>query len=80
MLHMTDVEKCPSLSKNNVCNLWCFVAKYVFCNLHCFVMKSFCRDLRAIAWRKFEPKIVPVEKQGQISGMLTQYVSLTARR
>ena len=62
MLHMTDVEKSPSLSKNNVCNLWCFVAKYVFCNLRCFGTKSFCRDLRAIAWRKFSQKLWPWRK------------------
>ena len=29
----------------------------------------FCRDLRAYVWRKIEPKIVPVEKKRQISGM-----------
>ena len=30
---------------------------------------QFCRDLRDFAWRKIEPKIVLVEKKGQISGM-----------
>ena len=29
----------------------------------------FCRDLRALAWRKIGPKILSVEKKGQISGM-----------
>ena len=31
----------------------------------------FCRDLRVFAWRKNEPKIVPVEKKWQIWGMDT---------
>ena len=35
---------------------------FIISDLRCFVAKSFCRDLRAIVWRKFEPKIVPVEK------------------
>ena len=51
-LHMTDVEKSE--------------ISFIISDLHCFVGKSFCRDLRAIAWRKFEPKIVPVEKKLQI--------------
>ena len=42
--------------------LYCFVAKSVLFGFRCFVAKSFCRDLRAIAWRKFGPKIVLVEK------------------
>ena len=39
---------------------------FIISDLRCFVAKSFCRDLRAIVWRKFEPKIVPVEKKLQI--------------
>ena len=35
---------------------------FIISNFRWFVAKSFCRDLRAIVWRKFEPKIVPVEK------------------
>ena len=28
-----------------------------------------CRNLRAFAWRKIGPKIVSMEKKGQMSGM-----------
>ena len=49
---MTDVEKSD--------------ISFIISDLRCFVAKSFCRDLRAIVWRKFEPKIVPVEKKLQI--------------
>ena len=47
-LHMTDVEKSEM--------------SFIISDLHRFVGKLFCRDLCAIAWRKFEPKILPVEK------------------
>ena len=45
---MTDVEKSE--------------ISFIISDFRCFFGKSFCRNLRAIAWRKFEPKIVPVEK------------------
>ena len=45
--------------------LWCFVA-FFFCQY-----TLFCRDLHAFAKRKIMPKIMPVEKKGQISGTST---------
>ena len=62
--------------RNNVYNLWYFAAfrNVLLQNLFLQVM-LFCRrnlflyDLRASAWRKIEPKIVPVEKKWQIWGM-----------
>ena len=39
----------------------CFVAIYAV-----FSRNLFDRDLLAFAWRKFEPKILSVEKKGQI--------------
>ena len=60
-------EICPQEKRWN--NLFCH-------NLCCFVEKLvllpftlFCRNLRVFAWREIEPKIVSVEKKGQISGM-----------
>ena len=47
--HMTDVEKSE--------------ISFIISDLRCFVTKLFCRDLRVVVWRKFEPKIVPVEKK-----------------
>ena len=43
--------------RNNVYNLWCFVAFYAVLSRNLF-----CHNLRAFAWSKIEPKIVPVEK------------------
>ena len=37
----------------------------------------FCRDLRAFAWRKIQPRIAPVEKKLLISGMGTVYCSVS---
>ena len=47
------------------CRKICFVAIYAVLS-----QNVSCRNLRAFAWRKIGPKIVPVEKKGQISGML----------
>ena len=60
-----------------VYNLWYFVAfytvllqnSYFFWLFTVFCRKILSRDLRAIVWRKFESKIVPVEKKWQIWGM-----------
>ena len=54
-------------------NLWCFVALNYYeisfvGNLRCFA-EIFCRDLRTFVLRKIAPKIVSVEKKGQISCM-----------
>ena len=59
--------KSSSLSTNCVYNLWYFVSFYTV--LLNFLFTLFCRNLRAIAWKKFVPKIVPVEKKLQISSM-----------
>ena len=71
-LHITDVEK--SEISLIMCTIYGILLNFtlffcIFCNLRCFVVKSVCRDLRAVVWRKFDPKIVPVEKKWQISGM-----------
>ena len=73
-LHITDVEK--SEISLIMCTIYGILLNFtlffcIFCNLRCFVVKSVCRDLRAVVWRKFDPKIVPVEKKWQISGMLS---------
>ena len=44
------------------------IKSFFFGNLRCFV-EIFCRDLRTFVWRKIAPKIVSVEKKGQISCM-----------
>ena len=41
----------------------------LLCDLRCFVANLFCRYLRAVAWRKIGPKMLSVEKKGQIWGM-----------
>ena len=46
----------------------------LLCDLRCFVAKSVCRYLRALAWRKIGPKMLSVEKKGQISGMMTAHI------
>ena len=47
-----------------------FVAKSVVFVIYAVLLHGrFCQDLPIFAWRKIEPKIVPVEKKGQISGM-----------
>ena len=60
MLHMTDVEKSPLLSKNNVCYLWSFVAKYVFLQFTLFCREisfgtiyAILRGEKSIMWRQF---------------------------
>ena len=54
--HMTDVEKSPSLSKNTVCYLWSFVAKYVFLQFtlfcHEIVLSQFTRYCVEKIWAK----------------------------
>ena len=50
--------------------LCCFVAKSLFYAIYAVLSRNlFCRYLRALAWRKIGPKILSVEKKGQISGM-----------
>ena len=47
--------------------LYCFVAKSLFYAIYAVLSRNlFCRDSRALAWRKIEQKILPVEKKGQI--------------
>ena len=47
-----------------------FFAKSVLSQFTLLLSRNlFCSDLRAFVWRKFEPKIVRVEKKRQISGM-----------
>ena len=59
---------------NDVYNLWYFVAlncwKIRFLAIYAVLSRFFCCDLRAFVWRKIEPKMLSVEKKGQISGML----------
>ena len=59
------------------------------CILHYFVVIIFfaiyavlsrnliCRNLRAFVWRKIEPRIVSVEKNRQISGMISDTLSVS---
>ena len=50
--------------------LCCFIAKFLFYAIYAVLLRNlFCRDLRALAWRKIGPTILSVEKKGQISGM-----------
>ena len=56
------------------CISQCFVAKSFFASYAVLSRNLFLYDLRASAWRKIEPKIVPVEKKWQIWGM--QYCSI----
>ena len=37
--------------------------------IYAVLLRFFCRDLRTFVWRKIQPKIVSVEKKGQISCM-----------
>ena len=84
-LHMVDVEKFHHLliyQINNVYNLRCFYVYYAVLLQNLFILRftlfcrkiRFCRDLRAFAWRKIEPTIVPVEKKGQISCMRNSFL------
>ena len=60
---MTRVEK--SEISFNICTNYGILlhfTRFCFCDLRSFVAKSVCCDLRDIVWRKFEQKIVPVEK------------------
>ena len=51
--------------------LCCFVAKSLFYAIYAVLSRNlFCRYLSALAWRKIEPKILSVDKKGQISGMV----------
>ena len=50
--------------------LCCFIAKFLFYAIYAVLSRNlFCRNLRALAWRKIGPTILSVEKKGQISGM-----------
>ena len=52
--------------------LCCFVAKSFFYVIYAVLSRNlFCRGLRALTWSKIEPKIVTVQKKGQIWGMHT---------
>ena len=56
--------------------LYCFVAKSLFYAIYAVLSRNlFCRDSRALAWRKIEQKILPVEKKGQIWSMVLLKVS-----
>merc|ERR1711894_627577 len=51
--------------------LCCFVEESLFYAIYAVLSRNlFCRYYRALAWRKIEPKILSVEKKGQISGMI----------
>ena len=57
--------------------LCCFVAKSLFYAIYAVLSRNlFCRYLRALAWRKIGPKILSVEKKGQMWGMRLQPVAL----
>ena len=61
--------------------LCCFVAKSLFYAIYAVLSRNlFCRYLRALAWRKIEPKILSVEKKGQISGMNTEENVITSEK
>ena len=48
-----------------------FCCKICFVTIYAYLSQNmFFRDSRAFAWRKVKPKFVPVEKKGQISGMI----------
>ena len=53
------------------CNLCCRIAIHAVLLPFLLQFTLFCRDLRAFVCRTIEPKIVPVEKKRQISGMST---------
>ena len=60
-------EKCGDKSVMFCRILCCFVAKSFFYVIYAVLSRNlFCRGLRALTWRKIEPKIVTVEKKGQI--------------
>ena len=62
------------------CILCCFIAKFLFYTIYAVLSRNlFCRDLRALAWRKIEPKIFSVEKKGQISGMVSDSVWIISK-
>ena len=52
-IHMRNVDT------DQFCRKICFVTVYNFLS-----QNMFCRDLRAVAWRKIEPKFLSVEKKG----------------
>ena len=75
-------KKCEEMWRHVVYNLWCFVTlkccKIIFLAIYTVLSRIFCRNLGAFVWRKIEPKIVYVEKKGQISCMhLLQIMSDT---
>ena len=68
-------QSCGEISLHEKCGDKSVLSQFkLFCRKICFDAisgaKYFCRDLRAFAWRKIEPKFVSVEKKGQISGMV----------
>ena len=57
--------------------LYCFVAKSLFYAIYAVLSRNlFCRYLRALAWRKIEQQILPVEKKGQIWSMVIFFCEL----
>ena len=57
-------------------HLCCFDAKSLFYAIYAVLSRNlFCRYLRALAWRKIEPKFLSVEKKGQISGMVPPHTN-----
>ena len=64
-----NVEKLCAEPMVNSRILRYFVTEFViFAIYSIFLHGWFCYNLRAFAWRKIAPEIVPVEKKGQISG------------
>ena len=80
ILDMTDyhVEKFSTwemwrkfvMWRNNVSNLWCFVAFYAV-----LLQYLFCSDLRTFAWRKIQPRITPSGEKWLILDMPTNSYS-----
>ena len=57
--------------------LCCFIAKFLFYAIYAVLSRNlFCRNLRALAWRKIGPTILSVEKKGQISGMIVNLLGM----
>ena len=61
------------ISPHEICGDKSELSQFMFCRKICFVAiyavlsrNIFGRDLRAFAWRKIEPKVLSVEKKGQI--------------
>ena len=67
--HMTDLSTGAFFSIS-LSQLTSFCCKICFVAINADLSQNLLyRDLRAFVWRKIEPKIVPVEKKRQTSGM-----------